>query len=171
MSTVPFRPDSLEIAKDAETGTFFVLRSMPMGEANKLGPQFAAIEPWKSYPYTGEALADYLGAIEKGSPRLVVLSGEDLAGVLVVRTDWLRGPLIQFLGVLPAYQKRGIGTELLRWTESQAHALEAQNVWITASDLNARAVHFCQRLGFQPVAALDDLVRGGRTEILLRKKL
>jgi ribosomal protein S18 acetylase RimI-like enzyme len=88
-----------------------------------------------------------------------------------VRRNWLRGPYLQFLGVLPAFQHRGIGSLALTWFENEARTGRAQNLWVAASDFNARALSFYERRGFNRVATLEDLIVKGGSEILLRKRL
>jgi diamine N-acetyltransferase len=140
-------------------------------EAQTLGEAFAAIDPWARYPYPASALQTYFAAHEPGAPRYAIRCGESIAGAVGLRFNWLRGPYVQFLGLLPSQQSRGTGTRVLQWLETDARKHSARNLWVAASDFNTDAVKFYERSGFQRVAALDDLVRDGRTELLLRKKL
>lgn len=94
-----------------------------------------------------------------------------IIGALGLRLDWLRGPYVQFLAVLPANQTRGIGALILAWVERQALARAERNLWVAASDFNTGALRFYERHGFSRVADLDGLVREGRKEILLRKRI
>jgi diamine N-acetyltransferase len=140
-------------------------------DAAALGEAFAGIDPWARYPYTATALQAYFATREPGAPRYALRSGDTLVGAVGLRFNWLSGPYVQFLGLLPGYQGHGTGTRVLRWLEDEACQHSARNLWVAASDFNADAIKFYQRFGFKPVAALDDLVRDGRTELLLRKKL
>lgn len=139
--------------------------------ADGLGSAFAALSPWADYPYPAASLAAYLSKIEPGAPRYLITSDGATAGAVGLRLDWLRGPYLQFLGLLPAYQGRGLGAEVLSWLEREARAAGQRNVWVAASDFNAGAIRFYARHGFREVARLDDLVRDGRTEVLLRKAI
>lgn len=140
-------------------------------EAHALARTFAAMEPWLRYPYTADALAAYLGVSDIHAPRYAIFHGETLAGALGLRLDWLRGPFIQFLGFLPAFQNSGLGGQILEWTITGARAGEAQNVWVSASVFNSPALRFYERHGFARVAILDGLVRDGLDEVLLRRRL
>ena len=82
------------------------LRPLPPGEPQKLGPLFAAIDPWARLGYPAEALTSYFGTLEKGAPRYAIMAGHEVAGAVGLRLNWLRGPYVQFLGILPQYQKR-----------------------------------------------------------------
>jgi diamine N-acetyltransferase len=147
------------------------LRGLPPGEAERLGPAFASVDPWARYPYPAEELVAYLSGIEKSAPRLAIMVGSEVAGVLGLRNSWLRGPYIQFLGILPSFQGRGLGGAVLTQIVAEAQAAGESNLWVCASDFNARGLAFYERLGFTRVASLDGLVRDDRTEVLLRKRI
>ncbi len=56
------------------------------------------------------------------------------------------------LAVLPAYQGRGIGTQLLLHCIAQAKALDASRVFISVDINNSRAQKLYETIGFQVVA-------------------
>ena len=85
--------------------------------------------------------------------------------------DRLRGPYLQFLGVLPTFQRLGLGRAMLTWFEKEARARGERNLWVATSDFNQNALRFYEHQGFEHAAVLDDLVRDGISEILLRKRL
>jgi GNAT superfamily N-acetyltransferase len=153
------------------SGEQLSLGRLEPGEAEALGAAFAAIDPWASYPYPAAALAAYFANDEPGAPRFSLRAGAGLAGAVGLRIDWLRGPYLQFLGMLPGRQGRGLGKAVLHWIESEARAAAQRNLWVLASDFNAGALRFYEREGFARIAALDALVAEGRAEILLRKRL
>ncbi|HEY8193447.1 MAG TPA: GNAT family N-acetyltransferase [Hyphomicrobium sp.] len=160
---------------DARTETLrssgVTFEAMTPFTAETLGPLLARIDPWDRHKYTPSALTAYLAAEEPGAPRFAINVGRGHAGAIGIKRDWLRGPYLQFLGLLPAYQRQGIGTSVLDWFESEARATRAQNLWVAASDFNARALSFYEKHGFSRVATLDALVTEGSSEILLRKRL
>lgn len=144
---------------------------MSRATAEMLAPQLANIDPWARYNYTPAALASFLAAGEADAPRYAIAVGRAIAGAVCIRKNWLRGPYLQFLGILPPYQSQGIGSSVLNWFESQAREVGAQNLWIAASEFNVRALSFYERHGYGRVAVLTDLVVEGSSEILLRKRL
>ena len=148
-----------------------VLEPMTQDAAKILGKAFTEIDPWARYPYPASALEGYFGGNETGAPRYCVRVGGALAGAVGVREVWLRGPYMQFLGILPSFQRLGIGKLVLDWFEAAARQRDDRNIWVTASDFNADAIRFYERFGFGRVASLEDLVRDGKTELLLRKSL
>ena len=82
---------------------------------------------------------------------------------------WLKGPYPELLAMLPPFQGRGVGSEILAWFEQVALTHAARNLWVCASSFNARAIEFYKRQGFRVAATLPGLVVEGCDEILLRK--
>lgn len=165
------RSEPIEIAGGKQGAAPLVLVAIDQRQAGILGEGFAAIDPWARYPYPASALTAYFEAAEAGAPRYAILADGDLAGALGLRQNWLRGPYIQFLGLLPAFQSAGIGGRLLSWCEREAIASGARNLWVAASDFNGDAIRFYERNGFARVAELEGLIRDDRSEILFRLRL
>jgi len=167
----PFASERYELAAPEGCAEALVAASLPEREAPRLGEAFTAIDPWAAYVYPASALAAYFASQEPGAPRFLLTLGGEIAGAVGLRLGWLRGPYIQFLGLLPKFQRRGLGSMALAWVEHEARSAGNRNLWVAASQINADALRFYERHGFAQVAKLDDLVYDGRTEILLRKRL
>jgi diamine N-acetyltransferase len=165
----PFKDDRHEIA--VRGGSPVIAEPMTADEAGPLAEAVAALEPWRTYGYPAAKLAAFLATREPGAPRYGLLRDGKVLGGIVVRLNWMRGPYIQFLAVLPPYQGYGIGSAVVAWVEALARLAEERNLWIAASEINEPARRLYQRLGFREVAKLDDLVCEGRSEILYRKRL
>ncbi len=166
----------LSLSEPTEIGTStnrtpIVLAPMRPEDAPALGAAFSVIDPWVRYPLTHDALAKFLGTIEPSAPRYLIREGGDAAGTLTVRLNWLGGPYLQFLAVVPTHQKNGIGALALSWFEGAARKEKARNLWVAASDFNAGAIRLYERHGFQRVAVIDSLIADGLDEVLMRKKL
>lgn len=144
---------------------------MSRAAAETLAPLLANIDPWARYGYTVAALTSFLATEEADAPRYAIAVDRAIAGAVSIRKNWLRGPYLQFLGILPPYQNQGIGRSVLNWFEKQARETSAQNLWVAASEFNVRALSFYERHGYARVAVLTDLVVEGSSEILLRKQL
>lgn len=144
---------------------------MTLAAARSLGPAFAQIDPWAYYKFAPDALIEYLAGDEDGAPRFKIVVDGEPAGAIGIRRNWLRGPYLQFLAVLPAFQRHGIGSLCLSWFEREAAVGRAQNLWVTTSDFNSRAQALYERYGFVRVATIDALVAEGAAEILFRKRL
>lgn len=144
---------------------------LPMSEATSLGIAFAAIDPWAKYPYPASSLAAYFTQGDHNTPMLALRIDDRTAGVVGLRLNWLCGPYLQFLGLLPPNQSLGLGTMALNWIDAQTRLMGQRNVFVAASDFNTSARRFYERHGFATVGTLKGLVREDRDEILLHKKL
>lgn len=166
----PFHASRYELRSGGVTGAPVHLRPLSAEIATDMSRALARIDPWARYPYPPDALATYFASGEPHAPRFGVEVGDTVAGVVGLRLELLRGPYLQFLGILPAYQRLGLGSMILDWMEREAGEA-ARNLWVCAADFNGGALRFYERHGFKRVATLDGLVQDGRDEILLRKRL
>jgi ribosomal protein S18 acetylase RimI-like enzyme len=147
------------------------LAPIPPGETLRLAASFAAIDPWARYAYQPARLAAFFSGSEPAAPRYALYADGDIVGVVGLKLDWLRGPFLQFLGILPGTQGQGLGSSVLTWIELEARRGGHHNLWVTASDFNARALGLYRRHGYEEAARLDGLVSDEHAEILLRKRL
>lgn len=159
------------VLSTSDAGTSVALEAMSPEAAEHLSHALSAIDPWARYGFTASALAAYLADDEPGAPRYVIRADGQIAGAVGLRTAWLRGPYLQFLGILPAYQGAGIGALALQWFEDNARATGARNLWVSVSAFNFGAMRFYERHGLKHAAELDNLLQDGISEILLRKNL
>lgn len=163
MSTerVPFPPETIALG-------ICELRPLEASEAEPLGQALAGMDPWREAGYRAEALTAYLLRPDPALQRYAVMAGKELAGVMCVRWPWLHGAYLELIGLLPAFQRRGLGRAIVQWFESRSF-LAGSNAWIVVSASNTPARRFYLRQGFAEVAGLPGLVRPGYNEILLRK--
>ena len=149
------------------------LSAVTQAEAVLLGATLAAFEPWVHYGTPAANLTSLLAPTDDGGTRLAVRAAGDTApvGVMVIRDPWLAGPYMQFLALLPGAQGRDHGQALLDWFERQARSAGARNLWICVSTFNTGALRLYLRFGFAAVTILDDLLKPGVDEILMRKRL
>ncbi len=154
-----------------DDGRLASLDVLALEDVGRLAAAFAGMEPWRSYPFSPTALMSYLGAQEPSAPRLALKLGAGTVGMIGLRLHWLRGPYVQFLGVLPEAQGAGLGARALGYVEAEARRGSERNVWVAVSDFNRRAQAFYARAGYEVAADFPDLVTEGRAEILLRKRL
>ncbi len=155
----------------AANGARVFLAPMTPDAAESLGAAFSQIDPWVRYPLSDAGLGAHLGALEASAPRYVLRLGETPCGAVCLRLNWFSGPYVQFLGIVPEYQGRSLGSCVLTWLEAAASAQGVRNLWVAASDFNTGAIRLYERHGFVRVALVDNLVCDGRDEVLMRKKL
>ena len=91
-----------------------------------------------------------------------------VAGFVVIDMRALLRGYVQILCVRPDCRRRGIGSALLRWAEERIWR-ESPNVFICVSSFNADARRLYERLGFELVGTLRELLVPGHDELLLRK--
>ena len=149
----------------------FRLSAMNPAWAAELGDGLAQIDPWQRLGYSAQALTRYLGGLGQGRHAIVVLSGDAPAACLTVRPNWLRGPLLELLAVLPAFQGCGLGKQLIAWLVEQTLREKHGNLWTISSEFNTTAQAFYRREGFELAGTLPDLICPSETEVLLRLRL
>jgi GNAT superfamily N-acetyltransferase len=169
MTSSPFSTGTAELPDSGDRGVqllpFEPRLARPMAEA------IAAMEPWSVMNYPAEKLAALLAKPDAGVSRyLVSLDGTE-AGLVSVRSPWLKGPYLEILALLPHAQALGIGASIMTWFEAAALRHEARNLWVCVSAFNVRAAAFYARHGFAAAAVLPGLVADGYDEVLMRKFL
>jgi GNAT superfamily N-acetyltransferase len=139
------------------------------GACERLAEAIIAMPPWSVVGYPREQMTRFLATPAGGTSRYALEVGGVAAGAVSIRSPWLKGPYLELLAILPAFQGKGVGAKVLSWFEAEALRLGARNLWVCATSFNARALRFYERHGFVPAATLPDLVVDGYDEILLRK--
>jgi [ribosomal protein S18]-alanine N-acetyltransferase len=135
-------------------------------EAQACAQMMAATDPWIT-----------LGRDYDGCLRLLTNPAKEVTvaerngaidGFVVLDMNGPFAGYIQTLCVRPAAQGQGLGRALIAWAEKRIHRV-SPNVYMCVSSFNQRARALYERLGFQYVGTLEDLVVAGYDEILLRK--
>lgn len=168
LSAPPFRADryALGVAEAA-------LVRLDAARAAGLARALAAIDPWRTYGTAPASLAALLHTPGgDGQGFAIQLPNEtDPAGAVVVRFPWLAGPYLNLIAVLPGHQGQGLGGAVLAWMETEARRAGQRNLFLCVSDFNEGAQRRYARAGFEQIACLEDLVRDGVGEVLMRKRL
>ncbi len=146
------------------------LRPPTAADAAPLALMLAAMDPWARLGYSAAALERYLGREDAALTRWIVGRHGETAGVLALRSPWLRGPYVELFAILPPHRGHGLGGTVMDWAAKGAAEI-APNLWACVSDFNAPARAFYARHGFAEMGPLDGLVMPGSAEILLRKRL
>ncbi|MFM8330589.1 MAG: GNAT family N-acetyltransferase [Candidatus Methylumidiphilus sp.] len=147
------------------------LRPMTTAWAEPLGARLAAIDPWLKLGYSAATLARYLAADTPQRLALAVLDGDRPAACLTIRPDWLRGPLLELLAVLPDSQGIGLGQALIDWLVLETRQQSQYNLWTIGSAFNESALAFYRRQGFEQVGTLPGLIMAAESEVLLRLRI
>jgi ribosomal protein S18 acetylase RimI-like enzyme len=156
-------------SRGPEVGIARVSRPSP-ALARAQASWIAAMEPWLGLGYRPDALGRYLARKARARGVWVVRAtakGPPL-GIVVVDDGVLLGSFIALLAVRPEASGQGLGRALVEDVAARTFAARRW-LYVSCDGNNAAALRFYRNLGFLRVGRLPDLVRQGRTEILLRK--
>jgi diamine N-acetyltransferase len=126
-----------------------------------------AMDPWLTMEYTPEAFEYYLLHSDRALSRYAVIISGSVAGVLSLRSPWLFGPFIELMALFDGFQGKGAGGRIVEWAFDR---YKSANLWATVSSFNLKAQKFYTRSGFEQMGLLEDLIKPGWNEILLRKR-
>ncbi len=140
-------------------------------EALKLANELSLIDPLKTLGTAIEPTAAHFAGKSDNACRMAIFVGDALSGIICVKTNWLVGPYVDFVGLLPTAQGQGIGKSVFNWLEEEAVKSKARNLFLCVSDFNHGAIAFYQKLGFKECAQLDALIVDNHGELLMRKRL
>jgi ribosomal-protein-alanine N-acetyltransferase len=123
-------------------------------------------DPWitlgMSYEYCRNAF-------EGGFREVYVMEDkQELAGFVIMQTLGTFKGYIQTICINESSRGKGLGRKLLQFCEDRI--LEySPNIFICVSSFNARAIRLYEELGFKRVGEMDNFIKDGFTELLLRK--
>ncbi len=127
-----------------------------------------SMEPWLTMEYVPEDFEFYLLHADPGLVRHVVMISGQVAGVVVLRNPWLFGPLIELIALFDGFRGGGVGATIVEWLGKR---YKCRNLWVTVASFNVRAQKFYEKVGFEKKAVLEDLIKPGWDEFLLRKRM
>lgn len=143
----------------------------PLGgeeEAQACARMMAGMDPWVTLR---RDYAQCLQLITNPAKEVTVaVRGQLIEGFLVLD---MHGPFVGYIQILcvhPVAQRHGLGQTLIGWAEQRIHRV-SPNVYICVSSFNTRARALYERVGFEYVGTLKDLLVKGYDEILLRKTI
>lgn len=139
--------------------------------AAQLAPQIATIDPWHRLEISETAIFELLAKPAPDQLRRTILSNGVPVGAIVVRRDWLLGPYLRHLSLIANARGIGLGDTAIEWLVTYTTAEKQRNIWLCVSEFNTPAQRFYIRHGFEAVQTLDDLVKPGENEILMRRRL
>lgn len=139
--------------------------------AEAISQQLVAMTPWYELGYQAKTLERYFLSQAEGFTSLVLTINQQPAGIITLRSPWLRGTLLELIAILPVFQHQGLGLWLMNWLHEYAQQRQQRNIWTLASAFNQKALQFYQTQGFKIVGQLDDFIIQGQNELLLRLRL
>ena len=94
--------------------------------------------------------------------------GKDIAGFVILQVCGSFSGYIQTICIREDYRGMGLGTKLLEFCEERILKF-SPNIFICVSSFNKGAIKLYYKFGFKLVGELDNFIRTGYTELLLRK--
>jgi ribosomal protein S18 acetylase RimI-like enzyme len=95
-------------------------------------------------------------------------SGSEIAGFVILQVCGTFSGYIQTVCVSEENRGKGFGTRLIEFCEKRTLEF-SPNIFICVSSFNKGAYELYQRLGFRLVGILENFVKDGFDELLLRK--
>jgi [ribosomal protein S18]-alanine N-acetyltransferase len=132
---------------------------------------FCALMMSKSDPWITLAMnfEQCLKAFEGDYKEIYVIETENvIAGFVIIQTCGTFSGYIQTICVDEFYRGRGFGKKLLQFCEERILKF-SPNLFICVSSFNKGAIKLYYKLGFKLIGKLDNFVKEGFTELLLRK--
>ena len=126
-------------------------------------------EPWITLQYDDTDVQAIVRSVPSAN-LLVAQVEECTVGFALSAPGVLLGEYLKNLVVDPALQTQRIGRRLMAELERRAFQ-RWPNVYLCVSDFNRSARQFYQRLGYEEVGVLRDLLLPGKGEVLMRKSV
>jgi ribosomal-protein-alanine N-acetyltransferase len=110
-----------------------------------------------------------LKAFEGPSKEVFLIErNNELLGFVIIQTGGSFKGYIQTICIHDAYRGMGLGRKLLQFCEDRILKI-SPNIFICVSSFNVGAIKLYYEFGFKLVGELEDFVKKGFTELLLRK--
>jgi [ribosomal protein S18]-alanine N-acetyltransferase len=125
-------------------------------------------DPWITLEMNYEQC---LKAFEGGCKEIyVVETGNAIAGFVILQICGTFSGYIQTICIDEAYRGNGFGKKFLHFCEERTLKF-SPNIFICVSSFNKGAIKLYYEFGFKLVGELDNFVKAGFTELLLRKSV
>jgi len=126
----------------------------------------SATDPWTTYTLDYDHCLKAFAGVAK---EIFVLEGDNgIAGFVILQIAGTFKGYIQTLCISETHRNRGLGKKLLQFSEDRILNI-SPNIFICVSSFNKGAIKLYYEFGFKLVGELNDFVKEGLTELLLRK--
>ena len=98
----------------------------------------------------------------------VVEAGKEIIGFVILQVCGSFAGYIQTICIGSGYRGKGYGKKLLQFCEDRILKI-SPNVFICVSSFNKSALRLYKEFGFKVIGELDNFVKEGFTELLMRK--
>lgn len=145
-----------------------VIRTMVPDDREAVVTLLAESDPWKTLGYTSEDWKHIFCPIPQDRETYVVESGGHVAGIAIVKRQFLLGDYLELLGIALWARGKGLGATMLAHIESAVFG-RTKNLFACVSDFNLPAREFYRKQGFQEIGPMPNFLIPGSAELLLRK--
>jgi ribosomal-protein-alanine N-acetyltransferase len=112
-----------------------------------------------------------LGAFDGPCKEIYILkAGGELAGFAILQICGTFKGYIQTICIDQRFRGQGLGTKILQFCEERILKI-SPNIFICVSSFNRGALKLYQQFGFKLIGELENFVKEGYTELLLRKTI
>ncbi|MCP9438685.1 MAG: GNAT family N-acetyltransferase [Nitrospira sp.] len=125
-------------------------------------------DPWRTLGYTAADWDRIFCPLPQGRDGYVAEIDGHVAGIAVVRPNFLAGDYLELLAVAPWMRQNGVGRRLIEHVEQTVFA-RTKNLFACVSDFNEQARTFYRKRGYQEIGPIPDFLIPGSSEVLLRK--
>ena len=149
-----------------KTEDFTINKTEDPGDFSKCATMMAATDPWITLQMNYDQC---LAAFEGECKEIYVIKKErEIAGFVILQVCGTFSGYIQTICISKDFRGKGLGTRLLEFCEERILKF-SPNIFICVSSFNKEAAKLYYRFGFRLVGEMDNFVREGFSELLLRK--
>jgi [ribosomal protein S18]-alanine N-acetyltransferase len=128
----------------------------------------SATDPWITLGLDyNQCLEAFEGA---GKEVYIIKEGEEIEGFVILQVHGTFSGYIQTICIKESCRGKGLGKILLEFCEERVHRF-SPNLFICVSSFNKGAIKLYLNYEFRLVGELNDFVKEGFTELLLRKTI
>jgi [ribosomal protein S18]-alanine N-acetyltransferase len=125
-------------------------------------------DPWTTLGYTKDDWSRIFSPIPQGRESFVIELDGRVAGIAIVKPQFLLGDYLELLGIAPWARGRRLGATMLQEIEALVFG-RTKNLFACVSDFNGPARAFYKKQGYQEIGPMPNFLIPGSAELLLRK--
>jgi ribosomal-protein-alanine N-acetyltransferase len=145
---------------------FIIIQTTDTKKIAACAMMMAATDPWITYEMDYDQC---LKAFDGACKEIYVLENENgIAGFAILQICGTFKGYIQSLCISEIHRNKGMGKKLLQFCEGRILKI-SPNIFICVSSFNEGAIKLYYEFGFKLIGELNDFLKEGFSELLLRK--
>jgi ribosomal protein S18 acetylase RimI-like enzyme len=150
----------------ASEETLFMKLTTNQEDFDECASMMAKTDPWLTLALNYQQCVPAFEGL--GKEVYLLKKGNEIIGFAILQVCGTFKGYIQTLCVREKYRGNGFGKKILLFCEERIIKI-SPNIFICVSSFNKGAIKLYDELGFKLVGKLDNFVKDGFTELLLRK--